>query len=158
MPTSDIALAKPLGIFWAGMLCGILDITAAFIVYGHYGLKPIPLLQGIAAGLLGQRAWEGGLATAALGLLCHFVIAFGAANVYFLLSRRSPFLVQNAAFCGIVYGVAVYFFMNRIVVPLSNARKYPFSVKMMIIGVIIHIFCVGLPIALVIRRYSRPTS
>ena len=158
MPTSDIALARPIGIFWAGLLCGTLDIAAAFIVYGHYGLRPVPLLQGIAAGLLGRRAWEGGLATAALGLICHFLIAFGAATVYFLMSRWSPFLLQHAVFCGIMYGVAVYFFMNRIVVPLSNARKYPFSVKMMIIGVIIHIFCVGLPIALVIRRYSRATS
>lgn len=63
MQTSDIALARPIGIAWAGLLCGILDITAAFIAYGCYGLKPVPLLQGIAAGLLGQRAWEGGLAT-----------------------------------------------------------------------------------------------
>jgi len=37
-------------------------------------------------------------------------------------------------------GIAVYFFMNRIVVPLSNATKYPFSAKMMLIGVVIHIF------------------
>lgn len=158
MQTSDIALAKPIGIVWAGLLCGILDLSAAFIVYGYYGLKPVPLLQGIAAGLLGQRAWEGGLATAALGLVCHFVIAFGAATVYFLMSQWSPFLLQHAVSCGVGYGVAVYFFMNRIVVPLSHARKYPFSVKMMIIGVVIHIFCVGLPIALVIRRYSRATS
>lgn len=158
MPTSDIALVRPIGIFWAGLLCGILDITAAFIVYGHYGLKPVPLLQGIAAGLLGQRAWEGGLATATLGLVCHFVIAFGAATVYFLMSRWSGFLLQHAVISGVLYGIAVYSFMNRIVVPLSNARKYPFSVKMMIIGVVIHIFCVGLPIALVIRRFSRATS
>jgi hypothetical protein len=44
--------------------------------------------------------------------------------------------------------------MNRIVVPLSAARKYPFSFKMMIIGVVIHIFCIGLPIALSVRRFA----
>jgi hypothetical protein len=55
---------------------------------------------------------------------------------------------------GVLYGVAVYFFMNRIVVPLSAARKYPFSFKMMVIGVVIHIFCVGLPIALSVRRFA----
>ena len=55
---------------------------------------------------------------------------------------------------GAVHGVAIYFFMNRIVVPLSAARKFPFSMKMMIIGVVIHIFCVGLPIALVIGKMS----
>ncbi|HEY6252665.1 MAG TPA: hypothetical protein VI685_22130 [Candidatus Angelobacter sp.] len=131
-----------------------MDITAALIVYGHYGAKPIPLLQGIAAGVLGPRAWNGGIPTAALGLFCHFSIAFGAATVYFVMGRWAPYLLQHAVFCGMVYGIAVYFFMNRIVVPLSAARKYPFSLKMMIIGVVIHIFCVGLPIALVIRKMS----
>lgn len=46
-------------------------------------------------------------------------------------------------------------FMNRIVVPLSATAKRPFSFKMMVSGVIIHIFCVGLPIATVVRNYSR---
>jgi len=144
-----------LAVLWAGFACGVLDLTAAFIVYGFYGAKPVPLLQGIASGLLGPKAFDGGLATALLGLLCHFVIAFGAATVFFVASRAIPFLLQNAVISGALYGVAVYFFMNRIVVPLSAAAKRPFSMKMMIIGVIIHIFCVGLPISLSVRRFSR---
>jgi len=52
-------------------------------------------------------------------------------------------------------GVAVYFFMNRIVLPLSAVAKRPFSLKLMIVGVVIHIFCVGLPISLSVRRFSR---
>ncbi len=151
------SLQKPnalLAILWGGTACGVLDITAAFIVYGYFGLRPIRLLQGIAAGLLGPRSLEGGLATAALGLFCHFVIAFGAATVYFAMSRGVRFLVDHAVLSGVLYGVAVYFFMNRIVVPLSAARKYPFSFKMMVIGVVIHMFCVGLPISLSVRRYS----
>ena len=141
-------------VLWAGFACGVLDITAAFIVYGFFGAKPVPLLQGIASGLLGPRAFQGGLATALLGLLCHFVIAFGAAAVYFAASRAIPFLIQNAVVSGVLYGVAVYFFMNRIVVPLSAAAKRSFSLKLMIVGVIIHIFCVGLPISLSVRRFS----
>src|SRR5689334_10264450 len=141
-------------IFRAGLLAGTLDITAAFVVYGFFGARPIPILQGIAAGLLGPRSRDGGLATAVLGLVCHFVIAIGAAATYYLVSRAIPFLRQQAIVSGAIYGVAVYFFMNRIVVPLSAARKFPFSFKMMIIGITIHIFCVGLPIALAVRRYS----
>jgi len=142
-------------VLWAGFACGVLDITAAFIVYGFFGAKPVPLLQGIASGLLGPRAFQGGLATALLGLLCHFVIAFGAAAVYFAASRAIPFLIQNAVVSGVLYGVAVYFFMNRIVVPLSAAAKRSFSLKLMIVGVIVHIFCVGLPISLSVRRFSK---
>jgi len=141
-------------VLWAGFACGVLDITAAFIVYGFFGAKPVPLLQGIASGFLGPRAFQGGPATALLGLLCHFVVAFGAAAVYFAASRAIPFLIQNAVVSGALYGVAVYFFMNRIVLPLSAAAKRPFSLKLMIVGVIIHIFCVGLPISLSVRRFS----
>jgi hypothetical protein len=143
-----------LGLIWGGLIAGTMDITAAFVVYGYYGLKPLPLLKGIAAGLLGLRAFEGGPGVALIGLGCHFVIAFSAAAVFFLASRSLPFLVRHALFSGVLYGIAVYFFMNRVVVPLSGARKYPFSFKMMIIGVVIHIFCVGLPIALSVRRFS----
>ncbi|MGA7921522.1 MAG: hypothetical protein WCA38_17820 [Candidatus Acidiferrales bacterium] len=65
---------------WTGLTCGVMDITAAFLVYGLvYGVRPVHLLQGIGAGLLGRvAAFQGGLATALLGLLCHFVIALGA--------------------------------------------------------------------------------
>lgn len=143
-----------LGILSGGLVCGTLDITAAFVVYGHFGLRPVRLLQGIAAGLLGRHSFDGGLPTATLGLLCHFFIAFSAATVFFTASRWISFLVHHAVISGVFYGVAVYFFMNRIVVPLSRAIKYPFSWEMMIIGIVIHIFCVGLPIAIAVRRYS----
>jgi len=142
-------------VLWAGFACGVLDITAALVVYGYFGAKPVRLLQGIGSGLLGPKAFDGGFATALLGLLCHFVIAFGAAAVYFVASRGIRFLIQNAVLSGVLYGVAVYFFMNRIVVPLSAAAKRPFSLRLMIVGVIIHIFCVGLPISLSVRRFSK---
>jgi hypothetical protein len=143
-----------LALLWAGFACGVLDITAALVVYGFFGLKPVRLLQGIASGLLGPKAFSGGLATAVLGVLCHFVIAFGAAAVYLVASRALGFLIEHAVVSGVLYGVAVYFFMNRIVLPLSAAKR-PFSLQMMIVGVVIHIFCVGLPISLSVRRFSR---
>jgi hypothetical protein len=143
-----------LAILWAGLACGTLDISAALVVYGHYGRPPLRLLQGIAAGLLGPWSFEGGVATAVLGLFCHYFIAFSAATIYFSATRWIPFLFDRATISGVLYGVAVYFFMNRIVIPLSRAIKFPFSFKMMVIGVVIHIFCVGLPIAFVLRRCS----
>lgn len=141
-------------IFWAGLVSGALDITAALLVYGHFGVGPMRLLQGIAAGLLGPQSWNGGLPTAALGLACQFFIAYCATAVYCAASRLIPFLLRHSVVSGVLYGTAVYFFMNRMVVPLSRAKKYPFSWETMIIGVIIHIFCVGLPISLLTRRFS----
>lgn len=131
-----------------------MDITAAILVYGLFGAKPLRILQGIAAGLLGPDAFNGGLPTAILGLACHFFIAFSAATVFVLASRFLPFLIRHSILAGVLYGPIVYFFMNRVVVPLSNARKYPFSLKMMLIGVAIHVVCVGLPISTATRRNS----
>ncbi len=139
----------------AGLTCGAMDISAALVVYGLMGSKPLRLLQGIAGGILGPRAYSGGTSTALLGLALHFVIAFGAATVFFLASRVVPLLLNHAVVSGVLYGIAVYFFMNRVVVQVSAATKFPFSIKMMLIGVIIHIFCVGIPISLSIRRYAR---
>jgi uncharacterized membrane protein YagU involved in acid resistance len=144
-----------LGLLCAGFACGVLDITAALVVYSFYGLKPMRLLQGIASGLLGPKAFSNGLATAVLGLLCHFLIAFGAAAVFLAASRAFGFLIDQAIISGILYGIAVYFFMNRIVLPLSAAANRPFSLQLMIVGVVTHIFCVGLPISLCVRRFSR---
>jgi hypothetical protein len=146
--------SKTMGaILRAGALCGAMDITAAFVVYGFFGARPVPILQGIASGLLGSRAFDGGLPIAFLGLCFHFFIAFTAACVYVLLARRLDLLVQYVYFSGSFYGVAVYFFMQIIVIPLSAVTKRPFSLKGMLIGIVIHIFCVGLPISLVTRRY-----
>src|SRR5690242_8944189 len=156
-PAATIAAQTPntlLAVLWGGLACGVLDIAAALVVYGYFGAKPLRLLQGIAGGLLGPRTYTGGIGTALLGLLCHFVIAFSAAAVYVAASRFAPFLVRHAILSGAFYGVAVYFFMNRVVVPLSAAAKFPFSFKMMVIGIIIHIFCVGLPIAIAARRFA----
>jgi hypothetical protein len=160
LPAGTLPAQNPdamLAILWGGLLCGVLDITAALLVYGYLGAKPLRLLQGIAGGLLGPRTYDGGIATALLGLACHFLIAFLAAAVYVAASRLAPSLVRHAVLSGALYGIAVYFFMNRVVVPLSAAAKFPFSFKMMLIGVVIHIFCVGLPIALVTRRFAPAT-
>lgn len=139
----------------AGTICGIMDITAALVVYGTMGAKPLRLLQGIAGGVLGPRTYTGGMATALLGLALHFVIAFGAASVFFIASRGIRFLLDHPVVSGVLYGAAVYFFMQRVVIPLSRANRNPFSIKFMVIGIIIHIFCVGLPIALSVRKHSR---
>jgi hypothetical protein len=146
--------SSPKAIVWAGLIAGAMDITAAFVVYGFFGATPLRILHGIAGGLLGPSAYEGGLATAALGLLCHFTIAFGAATVFFLLSRVMPFLTRQFVVAGVLFGIAVYFFMGRVIIPLSRAHRNPFSLKMMIIGIVIHIFCVGLPISTTVKRFS----
>jgi len=141
-------------IFWAGLFCGAFDILAAFVVYWPFGARPVPLLQGIAAGLLGHKAFHGGLPTAALGLLLQFFIAYGAATAYFLASRLLALLARRPLIAGPLYGIAFYFFMQIAVLPHSGAIKRPFSLEMTFIGIAIHIFTVGLTIAFTTKHFA----
>src|SRR6266487_4332710 len=139
----------------AGLIAGILDITSAFVIAGIKGTGSIRMLQGIASGLLGQRSFEGGMATAGLGLAIHFLIAFTAASVFYAASRKLTFLTQHAVTSGLLYGIAVYLSMYWIVVPLAfvNARH---SVSRDVTAVIIHMLLIGLPISLIVRQSARP--
>jgi hypothetical protein len=141
-------------IWWGGLLAGALDITAAFVTWGVRGISPVRILQSVARGLLGPAAMRGGLATAALGLVLHFVIAFGAAAVYWAASRRMPVLAQRAVAMGILYGIAVFAFMNFVVIPLSAAPPQRFTSTSLAIAVLTHMCCVGLPIAISVRRFA----
>jgi len=138
----------------AGLIVGILDITSAFVIAEIKGTGSIRMLQGIASGLLGQRSFEGGMATAGLGLAIHFLIAFTAAAVFYAASRKFSSLTQHAVVSGLLYGIAVYIFMYWMVVPLAfpNVRH---SMSRDVTAVIIHIVLIGLPIALVVRRFPK---
>jgi len=96
--------------------------------------------------------------TAALGLGLHFLIAFTAASVFYAASRKLSFMTQRPIISGILYGVAVYLFMYWLVMPLSNIRRGPFSWSNTIIAIITHMVCVGLPISLMVSRYSRQSG
>jgi uncharacterized membrane protein YagU involved in acid resistance len=141
-------------ILWGGLMCGVMDMTAACIFYGVLrGNPPIRIMQSVATGLLGTAAYHGGVPAAVLGLFCHFVIAFSAATVFYFASRKLPIMIRYAIASGVLYGIAVYFFMQLVVVPLSAfPHKGPFTVRGLVTGITIHMFCVGLPIALAARK------
>jgi zinc transporter ZupT len=142
-------------IFWAGFTCGLMDISAAFITWWPKGILPSRILQGIASGLLGPDAYNRGCPTAALGLALHFFIAFSAAAVFYLASRKLSYLTQHPVLSGALYGVSVYLVMYWIVMPLSRYRHRPFTLSSTTIAIVTHIICVGLPISLIIAHYSR---
>jgi uncharacterized membrane protein YagU involved in acid resistance len=154
-----IPLEKPKAyraILWGGLIAGTLDILAAFVNSGIRGVAPTRVLQAIASGLLGADAFTGGFATAVLGLVAHFFIATTATAVYYAVSRKLKVLVDQAVVCGLAYGIPVYLVMNLIVLPLSAIPfKINHTVGNVATAVLILMFCVGLPIAFVVRRHSK---
>ena len=144
-------------IIYGGLIVGVLDALDATIFSGLRGVSPSRVWQFVASGLLGRASFDGGMKTAALGLLIHFLIAFILAAIYYGASLYFPVLVRRAVLWGLLYGVAVYFVMNYLVLPLSAAPPLRFSVASFLNGLIGHALLVGLPIALV-ARHSRKFS
>jgi hypothetical protein len=158
-------ILKP--ILYAGAIVGVLDITAACINAGvAYGFGPLRLLKGVAGGLLGRSALQGGFATAALGLAMHFTMALTVAAIFYALSRRLPLpqKLWRVVAVGLLYGAAVFAVNNFATAPfLSWVRSLYLHTPILFkppMGwwqLIIHLFCVGLPIALVMHRYAPAT-
>ena len=137
-----------------GLVVGVLDLIDAFVFFGvRSGARPIGILHSIAAGVLGRDgARGGGMTTAALGLLLHFIVAALITTVYVGASRFIPVLRKRWVICGIAFGIAAYFVMTFVVVPLSNAGPGRITLALpitpvLINGLLIHAFGVGLPAA-----------
>jgi hypothetical protein len=145
-------------VLYGGLAVGLLDGSAAVITTLLYGNNPARMFQTIARGLIGRVSYDGGWASALLGVALHFLIAFIWAAIYNGASLKLPALIHRAVICGPIYGVVVYFAMQIIVLPLSAIGSSPFAfagnLKGMLIGIITHVICVGLPIALMGRRFA----
>ena len=143
-------------IFWGGLIAGTLDICAAFLTaWLRAGVSPIGLLQYVASGALGPAAFQGGVKSALIGLVLHFLIATIWTVVFYLASRKWLFLIERPIQFGLLYGIAVYLIMTFVVVPLSRVTPRPATITGRTIGILTIMFCVGLPIALIVRRFSR---
>lgn len=143
-------------IFWGGLIAGTLDICAAFLTaWLRAGVSPIGLLQYVASGALGPAAFRGGIKTALIGLALHYLIATIWTTVFYLASRKWLFLIERPIQFGLIYGIAVYLIMTFVVVPLSRVTPRPATITGRTIGILTIMFCIGLPIALIVRRFSR---
>jgi hypothetical protein len=153
LPASRRAKARPIpSVGVGGLLVGVLDLIYAVLVYSPK--NPILIPQTIASGLLGLRSYSGGALTATLGIVLHFLIAFGAATVYYLASRKVSFLIDHAVLS--VSSTALWS-ISSCILWCYRSRRFPPSHMPLIYQAyefVEHWFCVGLPIALSIRRYS----
>jgi uncharacterized membrane protein YagU involved in acid resistance len=127
------------------------------------GATPDMVLKGVAGALLGAAAVKGGWSIAALGFVLHFTVATTATVIFYALSRRITFLTERAVLSGLVFGAAVFCTMNFVTLPLLGVLRHflyatPvfYSPPMGWIQFWIHLGCVGLPIALCVRRLAEP--
>ena len=139
----------------AWLTAGCLDLLGAITVYSliMQRVTTMRLLQGIARGALGNSAYEGGIATALAGVGFHFTIAFCFTVFYFFIFPYIPFLKKQRIISGLLYGIFVWCVMNLAVLPLLQIANIPTKWDSIIRGALILMFCIGLPISLIVSRY-----
>lgn len=144
----------------AWLVAGTLDIADAIVFIGWIkGAGTKRVLQFIASGLLGVRAFQGGWTSAMLGLDIHFFIALCTTLTYYRLSRKFPVLLKRWAVYAPIYGLGVFFFMHYGVVPLSRAPKQgPASIASLANLIFSHVFFMGLTMAGVLAGRQRITT
>lgn len=155
-----MARTPPGPVLMGGLVAGTFDIVYAIVFWAvKRDLPPSRILQSVASGLLGKASFNGGIATAALGLALHFFIALSMAVTFWLVARRLPVLTIRPVVCGALYGLGLYAIMNYVVVPLSAAGPGARDPLWVSLSVVVHALLIGVPIALFARRAiaERPT-
>lgn len=137
------------------LIAGSMDITAAIISFlANGGKEPIKIFYYIASGVFGRDiAYGSGQGMAFVGLLFHYVIAFIWSVFMFLVYPWVKSFLKNKILIGVLYGMFVWVVMNRVVLPISNTPPLPFRLKGAIIGCLILIFCIGMPITLIVDKF-----
>ena len=132
-----------------GLFAGTLDITDNLIFNQLRGIAPEMVFRFIASGLIGVNAAQaGGVASVVLGVAIHYTIALTWTVVFYAASRRLWILSRRPVISGLVYGGAIYLFMNFIVLPLSRVPHRPSAITLSsrINGVLALLLLIGLPI------------
>lgn len=136
-------------ILYGWLVVGTVDFLDAIVFSAlRSGATPVRVFQGVAFGLLGRQTYQGGLKTFALGVSIHYLIAFCIVATYFAASRFWPALVLRPCLFGAIYGIGVWLFMNRVVIPLSLIGPQRFVLAPFLNGIFIHVAGIGIPSAL----------
>lgn len=145
----------------AGLVAGALDIIAACIqAYLKNDASPMQVLRGVASGAFDPKTFSSPALLALCGLLVHFFIAISFTFFFFFLASQIPSLVKYPIPIGILYGVFVWGTMRFIILPyISRLKLKPIegteAIKNAAIAAGIIVVCVGIPAAILAKRYVR---
>ena len=134
-----------LAIFVGALVGGTANILQVCIQIGWV----IPL--HIAARLIGKQALQGGAGMWVFGMALHYFISCTWALVYYLASRKLPFLTGYPFIGGVNFGVWVQLFMLLVVLPLARLHSTsPITIE----GLATKIILFGLPVAYSVHYFA----
>lgn len=113
-------------VLYGGLLIAVCDALFAIAVWFEWNAKGVTqVFQSIAVGVLGKASYEGGMATALLGVGLHVAMAISFVAICIALSFRFRLLLEKPVVSGLLYGVGLYVVMNFVVMPLSRVGASP---------------------------------
>jgi hypothetical protein len=144
-------------ILTAGLIAGCLDLLTAIIVYSVVMQRTtdVKLLQGIGRAAFGSNTFQAGTALALAGVAVHFFIAFSFTVFYFFIFPYVSFFRKYPIIGGLLYGIFAWCVMNLVMLPLFHVANIPTKWDSIIRGAVILMFCIGLPISVIISRYYK---
>jgi len=140
------------GILLGGFFAGLADFiypTVKTVMAGKSWMQP---WKGVAGGLLGQRAREGGLEMVFLGAALHWFICISAAAILYFVVSRVKWLPRQWFALACIHGVAVLLTMNYVILPLSAIGRGIYALEQLHIHAFWHIVLVGLPTGFFVSR------
>ena len=146
------SIARP--IIVATLVCGTLDILLAVILTLMRGREPADMLRFVASGPL-PSAPEMGAVGAVVGLAVHYTLMAVMVAAFVVAVRQRPSLLDWPLVSGALFGLITYVIMNLIVVPLRFPAAWPPKPLSIATQLFAHLILVGLPTALIARRYLR---
>ena len=149
----------------AGLIAGTLDIIAACIsaYIKNPKVTPTKVLNYIANGAFDPKSFSSPMMQTISGLFIHFFIAISFTFLFFLLAKQFPTLVKYPILIGILYGIFVWAAMRFVILAyLSRHTQKPIATEQDYIDAAIAagilIVCVGIPVALLAKRYVRTNT
>jgi hypothetical protein len=111
-----------------------------------HDVPPPRLIQNIASGLLGKRAFAGGENTVLLGVVLQYFMISLMVGTYYAASTQIKALNAKPWVWGLLYGIVLYTVMNHVVVPLSAAPRGPVIASWIILSIVVHLV-IGVTVA-----------
>ena len=143
------------GIVLGGLTSGLIDLVYASAQTALKGGSVLRPWKGVAGGLLGRAALDGGAGIALLGVALHFVITFGAATILALILWSLPWFRSRPLITGVLFGFGFLLVMNYVILPLSAIGRPIYVGQGFLPAIVGHIIMMGLPIAWFVTRGIR---
>jgi hypothetical protein len=143
------------GILLGGFFAGLIDWiypTVKTVMGGGSWMRP---WKGVASGLIGPTAHEGGLGIVALGTFLHFGICIAAAAILYFVVSRLKWLPRQWLLLAVIHGLAVMLTMNYVILPLSAIGRGIYPLETLHVTAFMHILIVGVPTGFFVARALR---